>query len=257
MDGSSSEGPVVEIVVPPGVAGGMLLEFSDETGNIHSAVVPDGLVEGDVFTVQLPPPEPPPLEIVIPSGLQPGDAFVVQHEGQEFEVIVPDGSYGDDVIFVHAPPVDEPAAAPEPAPSLLDKAPVEDSKSMSWYSRTEDAPQKGKGVQLSLNLGGGLSLNLALAHVCAPTAACPALHRQRRRCRRRRHLCRQCLTLPPPPLRAPCHLPCAPLHRSRTMTAVRSKASTRSIQQSRSIAPMARGLRRRSKIVRAPPTAPS
>jgi hypothetical protein len=50
----------MEIFVPVGCAGGSVVEFTDSTGTVRSAVVPEGLVEGDIFHVQLPPAREPP-----------------------------------------------------------------------------------------------------------------------------------------------------------------------------------------------------
>ena len=44
----------MDVTVPPGCASGSVVEFVDASGRALSAVVPDGLVEGDTFRVDLP-----------------------------------------------------------------------------------------------------------------------------------------------------------------------------------------------------------
>ena len=44
----------MDITVPPGCAAGSSVEFTDETGRPFTAVVPEGLVEGDTFRVDIP-----------------------------------------------------------------------------------------------------------------------------------------------------------------------------------------------------------
>lgn len=161
---------LVEVAVPPGTGGGSLVEFVHEDGEVHSVVVPDGLVEGDYFQVELAaqPEEPPGLEVVVPSGLRPGDAFSVDDGTQEFEVIVPDGSGGGDLIIVHAPP------APPPTTQLAQEAPFAESKdSTTWYSAGPAAApeKKGKGLQVRARL------LCVLRHSCTRLSAAPAFRR--------------------------------------------------------------------------------
>ena len=48
----------MDVVVPAGCSGGSEVQFQDASGVSHSVVVPDGLLEGDSFHVELHTPPP-------------------------------------------------------------------------------------------------------------------------------------------------------------------------------------------------------
>ena len=95
----------MEVAVPPGCAGGSVVEVVDAAGCKHSAVVPDGLVEGDVFTLIVENPAPPPwLDDILEALTQDRFASVlasfVDRECKKF--LTSDGGHSLEQTQVHS-----------------------------------------------------------------------------------------------------------------------------------------------------------
>ena len=114
---------LLQVEVPAGLYSGDDMTINYQ-GQDFSVVVPDGVAAGMLIELDLPVGEPSEpvaeenptteqVQIVIPDGLWPGDPFVVTTAAGDFEIAVPDGCGPGDTIEVTlpVPPPDAPASA--------------------------------------------------------------------------------------------------------------------------------------------------
>lgn len=156
------------MTIPEGIYCGDIFNV-DYCGGTYDITCPDGCGPGMAIVVDLPagtPPEQPaettttPVEVVVPDGVFSGDYFSVDFAGMTYDITCPEGCGPGAAIIVDlpvGPPEQQPPTEPPPS---------------SFKEKENDLPpgyekigKKGKGLALSLNIGGGLKLSLALATV--------------------------------------------------------------------------------------------
>jgi hypothetical protein len=158
----------VEVTVPEGVWAGDQFTVDSPFGGSYDIICPDGCGPGMAIVVDLPaagqPALPPaaesttqPVEVVVPDGVYCGEYFTVDFDGAAYDIQCPDGCGPGSAIIVDlpaGPPEQQPPAEPPPS-----------EKENALPPGFETIGKKGKGLALSLNLGGGLKLSLAVATV--------------------------------------------------------------------------------------------
>ena len=133
-----------------------------EDGNAVDITVPEGCGGGEIICVSVPQSHAPPpadlvpVDVIVPDGVYGGSTFSVEYAGGVFDIVCPDGCGPGSAIVVDLPSAPMPPEQPAPAP-----LPRSDKENLP--EGFEKIGKTGKGLALSLNIGGGIKLSLALA----------------------------------------------------------------------------------------------
>ena len=183
---STADGQEFNVIVPPGCAEGSLLTVAvPPMGGPQpfEVQVPDGLLAGDAFLVAMENGQE--LEVFVPDGCQGGDIILVDLPAPPSQPpSLPPSQPPSQPVSRRGSAIEDPrdgsfnrarrpSATGEPT-SPVNRGPVYNpfgassnggaSSSGPVKEPNLEPAKKGRGLNLALNIGGGLSLNLAIGH---------------------------------------------------------------------------------------------